>query len=151
MRKGFLLLVVFFVYGCGGAAPPPYKPVADVKTLMASVMDPIADEYWGSVGVVIDQSGEHELAPKTAEDWDKVRNAAITVAETGNLLMMPSRAKDGGEWMQAARHLIETAEACIRAAESRDKTAVFDRGAEMYDACVACHVKYSPDIVNANK
>jgi hypothetical protein len=65
--------------------------------------------------------------------------------------MMPSRAKDGGEWMQAARRLIETAENCIRAAEARDRTAVFDRGAEMYDACVNCHVKYSPDIVNANR
>ena len=149
MRAWFLGLILLFA-GCSSAPPaPPYKPVADVKTLMASIMDPTADEYWGAVGTVIDQTGEHELAPKTAEEWDAVRNAAYVVAESGNLLMMPSRAKDGGEWMQAARHLIETAENAIRAAESRDKTAVFDRGAEMYDACVACHVKYSPDIVNA--
>ena len=65
--------------------------------------------------------------------------------------MMPSRAKDGGEWMQAAQRLIEARRSRIRASEARDKTAVFDRGAEMYDACINCHVKYSPEIVNASK
>jgi hypothetical protein len=149
MRRLVLLCGVLSVSACNAAPPPPYKPVADVKTLMASVMDPTADVYWGAVGTVIDETGEHEISPKTAEEWDAVRNAAYIVAESGNLLMMPSRAKDGGEWMRAARHLIETAENAIRAAEARDKTAVFDRGAEMYDACVACHVKYSPDIINA--
>lgn len=151
MRAFAVASVVLFTVGCGGTSAPPYKPVADVKMLMASIMDPTADVYWGAVGTVIDESGEHELAPKTAEEWDALRNAAVTVAESGNLLMMPSRAKDGGEWMQAARRLIETAEASIRAAEARDKNAVFDRGAEMYDACVNCHVKYSPDIINASQ
>ena len=151
MRVFFVVAIALFSAACSGASGPPYKPVADVKMLMASIMDPTADQYWGAVGTVIDDTGEHELAPKTAEEWDAVRNAAVIVAESGNLLMMPSRAKDGGEWMQAARRLIETAEACIRAAEARDKKAVFDRGAEMYDACVNCHVKYSPEIVNASK
>jgi hypothetical protein len=151
MRVLFIVFLAGGLIACGGAAPPPYKPVADVKRLMASIMDPIADQYWGAVGTVIDETGEHEITPKTAEEWDAVRNAAYVIAESGNLLMMPSRAKDGGEWMQAARRLIETAENCIRAAEARDRTAVFDRGAEMYDACVNCHVKYSPDIVNANR
>jgi hypothetical protein len=150
MRAVFLLPLVIVCSGCS-ATPPPYKPIADVKTLMAAVMDPVADQYWGAVGTIVDEQGEHEIAPKTAEEWDAVRNAAYIVAESGNLLMMPPRAKDGGEWMRAARRLIETAEACIRAAEARDKQAVFDRGAEMYDACVSCHVKYSPDIVNAAK
>ena len=84
--------MLLFVTGCNSTPPPPYKPVADVKTLMASIMDPIADQYWGSVGTIIDETGEHELSPKTAEEWDNVRNAAYIVAESGNMLMMPSRA-----------------------------------------------------------
>ena len=150
MRATLALGFVFLAAGCGGAAPP-YKPVADVKTLMATVMDPIADVYWGAVGTVLDETGEHELSPKTAEEWDEVLRAGMIVAETGNLLMMPSRAKDGGEWMQAARNMVDKAEQAIRAAEARDKQAVFDRGAELYDACVACHVKYVPEIVNAGR
>lgn len=151
MRQVVVVLLLFASPGCsGGPPPPPYQPVADVKTLMASIMEPAAEVYWDAVGVVVDQTGEHEIEPKTAEEWDAVLNAAYTVAESGNLLMMPSRAKDSGEWMAAARLMIDAAQKAIRAAESRDKHAVFDTGAELYDACTNCHSKYSPDILRPN-
>jgi hypothetical protein len=150
MRAVWLVLLVT-VAACSSAPPaPPYRPVADVKTLMASVTEPAADVYWDAVGIVVDSEGEHQIEPKTAEDWDAVRNAAYVVAESGNLLMMPSRAKDNGEWMRAAQQMIEAAQKAIRAAESHDKTAVFDTGAEVYDSCTNCHSKYSPDIVRPN-
>ncbi len=145
------LSLAFASPGCSGApAPPPYQPVADVKTLMAAVMEPAAEVYWDAVGVIVDERGEHHIEPKTVEEWDAVRNAAYVVAESGNLLMMPTRAKDGGEWMDASRLMIEAAQKAIRAAESRDKDAVFDVGAEMYDSCTNCHAKYSPDILRPN-
>ena len=137
--------------GCNSAPPPPpYQPVADVKTLMATIMEPAAEVYWDAVGIIVDEKGEQHIEPKTVEEWDAVRNAAYMVAESGNLLMMPTRAKDGGEWMEASRLMIEAAQKAIRAAESRDKDAVFDVGAEMYDSCTNCHAKYSPDIVRPN-
>ena len=133
-----------------GPTPPPYRPVADVKTLMATIMEPAAEVYWDAVGIIVDADGEHHIEPKTAEEWDAVRNAAYVVAESGNLLMMPTRAKDAGEWMAASQRMIDAAQKAIRAAESRDKNAVFDVGAEMYDSCTNCHAKYSPDIVRPN-
>jgi cytochrome c556 len=137
--------------GCNSAPPaPPYQPVADVKTLMATIMEPAAEVYWDAVGIIVDDTGEHQIEPKTVEEWDAVRNAAYMVAESGNLLMMPTRARDGGEWMEASRLMIAAAQKAIRAAESRDKDAVFDTGAEMYDSCTNCHAKYSPDIVRPN-
>ena len=117
---------------------------------MASIMEPAAEVYWDAVGIIVDETGEHHIEPKTAEEWDAVRNAAYMVAESGNLLMMPSRAKDGGEWMAASQQMIEAAQKAIRAAEARNKDAVFDVGAEMYDSCTNCHSKYSPDIVRPN-
>jgi hypothetical protein len=148
------LVVVLFgatLAACSSAPPPPpYRPVADIKTLMASIMEPSADTYWDAVGIIVDEQGEHQIEPKTPEDWDAVRNAAYVVAESGNLLMMPSRAKDGGEWMAASQRMIEAAQKAIRAAEARDRDAVFNVGAEMYDACTNCHSKYSPDIVRPN-
>ena len=139
------------VSACNSAPPPPpYRPVADVKTLMASIMEPAAEVYWDAVGVIVDEKGEQHIEPKTPEEWDAVRNAAYVVAESGNLLMMPSRAKDGGEWMTASQRMIDAAQKAIRAAESRDKDAVFEVGAEMYDSCTNCHSKYSPDIVRPN-
>jgi hypothetical protein len=145
------LSLVVVSAGCSSAsAPPPYQPVADVKTLMANIMEPAAEVYWDAVGIIVDDKGEQQIEPKTVEEWEAVRNAAYVVAESGNLLMMPTRAKDGGEWMDASRLMIEAARKAIRAAESRDKDAVFDVGAEMYDSCTNCHAKYSPDIVRPN-
>ena len=147
----YLGLVVILGAGCSSAPPPPpYKPVADVKTLMATIMEPAAEVYWDAVGTIIDHAGVHEIEPKTIEEWDAVRNAAYVVAESGNLLLMPSRAKDSGEWVQLSLAMTDAAQKAIRAAESRDKTAVFDTGAEMYDACTNCHAKYSPEVLRPN-
>jgi hypothetical protein len=141
---------VIVLAGCNIAPPPPpYKPVADVKTLMASIVEPAADLYWDAVGTIIDEKGVQEIAPKTVEEWDAVRNAAYVVAESGNLLLMPTRVK-GADWVQLSQAMTDAAQKAIRAAESRNKTAVFDTGAELYDTCTNCHVKYSPAILRPN-
>jgi hypothetical protein len=142
-----VLLGALVASGCNRAtnppaAVPPFRPVADVKQLMASVVEPAADAYWDAVGSVTDKNGTVEIEPKTDEEWVAVRNSAYVVAEAGNLLMMSSRAKDTGDWMKLSEALVDVGQRAIRAAESKDKTAVFDAGAEVYDACVACHVKY---------
>jgi hypothetical protein len=140
---------LIILIGCS-APPPPFQPVADVKQLMASVLEPAAEVYWDAVGTIIDENGVTEIQPTTIEEWDAVRNNAYVVAESGNLLMMSTRAKDGGDWMQMSRALITVGQKAIRAAEARDKTAVFDVGAEMYDACTACHAKYAVETLRPN-
>jgi hypothetical protein len=148
MRRSlrFLPLGVFLLAACSSTPPPPFQPVADVKQLMASVVDPAADTYWEAVGTIIDEKGVTEITPSTTEEWDQVRNAAYIFAEAGNLLMMSSRAKDGGEWMKQARALVDAGQKAVRAAESHNRTAVFDAGAEVYDVCTSCHVKYALEI-----
>ena len=91
----FVILSTVMFSACTSAPPPPpYRPVADLKTLMQTVMEPAAEVYWDSVGIIVDHTGEHQIEPITTEDWDAVRNAAFVVAESGNLLMMPTRAQD---------------------------------------------------------
>jgi hypothetical protein len=148
MRSCFVLLLcgLWALSACSAPAPPPFQPVADVKQLMATVVDPAADVYWEAVGTIIDDKGITELAPQTPEEWDAVRNAAVIVAEAGNLLMMASRAKDGGEWMTESRALVDVGRKAIRAAESHDRAAVFDAGGEVYEVCTSCHVKYALEL-----
>lgn len=135
---------------CSGPAPPPIRPVADVKQLMQFVVEPAADVYWDGVGTIVDQSGVTEFKPETQGEWDALVNSAYAIAESGNLLMIGARPRDGGEWMQMSRAMVDVGEKAIRAAESHDPQAVFDVGAEVYDTCTACHARYAVELARPN-
>ena len=131
--------------------PPPFKPIADNKLLMQAVIDPTADEIWDAVRTIITDKGTEEIRPRTNAEWDAVRNQAVALAESGNLLMMVPRAKDGGEWMKRAQELVDTSERAIRAAEAKNADQLFNAGGDIYESCSNCHQKYMEAIVNANK
>ena len=139
------------VAGCGGPQPPPFKPLADNKLLMEAVIDPNADIVWDAVKTIDTKDGTEEIRPRNEEEWTAVRNAAVTLAESGNLLMMVPRAKDGGEWMTMAQRMIDTSEAAIRAAEAKNPERLFTVGGDIYESCSNCHRVYVDAIVNANK
>ena len=153
MRAALLLLLAgaAAASACGGPAPPPFKPIADDKLLMQSVVDPNADLIWDAVKTIETKDGTQNIRPKTDAEWVAVRNAAVTLAESGNLLMMVPRARNGGEWMQLAQDMINTGEAAIRAAEARNAEKLFTVGGDIYDSCSNCHRKYLDAIVNANQ
>jgi hypothetical protein len=140
-----VLLLVLASAACSGPTPPPLRPVADVKQLMKSVLEPAADEYWDGVGTIIDPGGTWDIKPETAEEWEALVNHAYVIAESGNLLMMSGRPKDGGDWMTMSRALVDVGEKAVRAAASHNPQAVFDVGAEVYDVCTNCHSKYVVD------
>ena len=134
--------------GCAAEAEDPgFTPVADLQELMLHVVEPAAQTYWGAVGWILDENGEHYIHPENDEAWLAVENAAFIVAESGNLLLMGDRALDEGTWPAMARALSEVAARALDAAEARDEQAVFDVGAELYDVCSACHAAYSPEIL----
>jgi hypothetical protein len=125
---------------------PPFKPVADVQQLMATVTDPATDVIWGSVGTIITADGTEERAPKTDEDWAAIRNAAMIVTESGNLLMMPGRAKDSEEWMRLSTALVDVGSRAVKVVDAKDKDALFNVGGDIYVVCVNCHTKYIDEI-----
>lgn len=135
-----LLASVLAVAGC--SKPPPYKADNGVHEIMEHVLEPAAKAFWGGAGYVHNEQGERDLAPTTNEGWQAVENGAAVVAESGNLLMMPGRAVEEDEWMAYSRRLAEVGLKAMRAAEARDKEAVFAVGGELFEACEACHAKY---------
>ena len=123
---------------------PPFKPVTTVVELMESVIAHAAEVYWESVQITVDETGEHDRSPQTDEEWESVWAAALTIAESGNLLMMPPRALDDGAWMQFARSLIEAGVEAAAAAQAHDTERVFAAGEQVYNACLGCHTRYIP-------
>src|SRR5207248_687594 len=65
------------------------KPVVSVKELMRDMLDPIADNIFDSVSIVVSRNGTVETAPHTEEDWEKIRIGAVTLAEGVYLLKIP--------------------------------------------------------------
>jgi hypothetical protein len=131
--------------GACGPQPPPYKPVADVKGLMQGIVDPASDVVWESVATIFTKEGVEERQPRTKEEWERVRSGAMMLTEAGNLLMMPPRAKDGGEWMKRAQELVDTGAVALRAAESKNVEELYRIGGVIDEACENCHKKYWPN------
>src|SRR5262245_43102324 len=79
------------------ASSPELKPLVSIKELMESVIDPIADNVFDAVGVDVTAQGTVETKPVTDEDWAKVRQGAVTLAEGTNLLKIPRRVAPPGD------------------------------------------------------
>lgn len=137
-----LLFAAALACGPAEGTGPPFREVAGTRLLMASVMEPAADHLWASVGWIIGPEGEENIQPQTDEEWTLVRNAAVTVAESGNLLMMDRRKVDDEDWIAWCRQLIDAGDAAMQAADARDVQGVFDTGEQVYFACAGCHAQY---------
>lgn len=124
----------------------PYRPVANMLELMESVVAHSAEEYWGAVSVVVDEDGVTEEFPETDEEWEEVWAAAMSLAESGNLLMMPPRAIDGGDWFRYSQRLVDVGAEAAAAAEARDPERVLEVGERVYNVCVDCHARYVPEL-----
>jgi hypothetical protein len=179
MRIGSLILVVCAAVAAGScqstpvepAAPvadqPPYTTTATVKDIMLHIVDPAGDLVWDSVATVIDKGGIHETAPKTDEEWFKVRSGLIMLIEGSNLLMIPGRkvarpgeksdtpgvelepsemdeliAKDRAAWHQRAKTLHDVAQSMLDVVDKKDAQKLFDAGEDIDRACENCHRQY---------
>jgi len=149
------------------APAPPYTNVATIKDLMQSVVDPNADVVWLAVTTVQSSKGTEEIAPKTDEDWTKVRHGAIALVEASNLLIVPGRHvarpgeksetpgvelepsemealinKDIPAFHMRANALHEAALAALKAIDNKDAAKLFDVGEQIDQACENCHKQY---------
>jgi hypothetical protein len=135
---------------CAGCRQPPadqpFKAAATVRELMDGPIARATRTYWGSVSTIIDNAGVTEKFPMTDEEWEDVWSSAITIAESGNLLMMPPRARADGDWMKLSTALVDAGVSARKAAESRNPDKVLEAGEQVYNVCTQCHVQYMVDV-----
>jgi hypothetical protein len=128
---------------------PPFQTTANMHDLMNNLVDPTADEIWESVGTVITLEGTFEKAPSTDDEWASLKGSAIRLAESGNLLLLPARSGGNPDWIKHAVALIEQSNRAIKAADAKDKDAIFTIGGDIYDVCTNCHKQFNQAIVSA--
>jgi hypothetical protein len=83
--------------------------------------------------------------PKTDAEWTELQAKTLTLAESANLLMMPGRARDQGQWMKDARLMLDAGWAAFKAAKAKDAAALEALSDQLYESCVTCHKNYRPD------
>ena len=115
-------------------APPPPKAVGTMSELMIDVIYPTSN----AVFYIFREP------PKNEVQWDAFKTQALTLAESANLLMMPSRARDQEKWMADAKLLWEVGNKAYRAAQAKNLEAVVALNDELNTACVQCHMDYRP-------
>ena len=121
--------------------PQPFVPHVDMKTFMDHVLSPAAAVIWKSNGIVIDAKGEHDLSPKSEDDWEQIVSGAATLAEATNALMIPQRARDPS-WNPYVKKLADAADKAYRAAEAHDLKSVSEVSDQLDGICAACHRHY---------
>lgn len=106
-----------------------FRPVASVTQLMQAMVIPASSTLFDVARNV----------PETDEAWADVRNQAVILAESGNLLMMGDRAQGSDVWISTSKALVEAGAAALKAAEGKDVAAIADVGNQIIEACESCH------------
>jgi hypothetical protein len=148
-RRLTSLAAALLVSGLGAApsmadnvAPmPPFLPHVDMQTFMEHVLTPAASTLWSVNGSVIDAQGEHDLAPKTDDDWERLVSATATLAEATNALMIPQRAIDPA-WNEYVKKLADAADKAYHAAENHDLRSISEISDRLDGICSSCHKHY---------
>lgn len=148
------------------AASADLSAVVSTRELMASLVDPMADNIFDAVGVEVTENGAVETRPETDEDWARIDQGAIVLAEASNLLKLPRKAapehdyvaKNPGElppaeidanieqnraaWNAYANALRVEALKVRDIVAGRQTDALFQAGSDIDRACENCHIAF---------
>jgi hypothetical protein len=145
------------------------KPVVSVKELMRDMLDPLADNIFDSVAIIVDKNGTREKSPKTDEDWEKIRIGGVAMAEGAYLLkvrrpfappgdennstgpdaveLSPAQItakveKDPVEWNARIETLRNVGLEVLDIVKRKDVKELSDAGENLDQACENCHRSY---------
>ncbi len=130
MRKIGLILLA----GAALAQDTSFQSVGTMSQLMINIIYPTSDAIF-YVG---------RTPPKNDVDWGALQNQALILAESGNLLMMPGRARDQGNWIRDSKLLVDVGAAAFKAAKAKDLDGVLALNDQLNTACITCHQDYRP-------
>jgi cytochrome c553 len=135
IRIGALLLGGTSVFAQTPAQPIP--PAASTKELMLDLIHPSSNDILLAV---------YRGGPKDEKEWAAVRRSALTLAESGSILMMRGRARDQADWAKDAKLLADVGTAAYKAAQAKDGNALAALTGAIDASCTTCHKQYRPNV-----
>lgn len=117
------------------AQAPSFQPVGSMSQLMIDIVYPTSDAIFYV----------NRDPPKTEVQWGALQTQALMLAESGNLLMMPNRVRDQGDWIKDSKMLVDVGKAAFQAALAKDLSGILALNDQLNTACVTCHQQYRPN------
>jgi hypothetical protein len=117
----------------GSSAAPA---AANLKQLMLDLIYPASND----ILLVVSRGG-----PSGESEWAAVRRGAVTLAESGNLLLMRGP-KGDANWIKDARMLMDAGSAAYQAARAKDGKALAALPDAIDASCTACHRQFRPNV-----
>jgi hypothetical protein len=116
------------------ASSPGSPPVGTMSELMVHLIRPTSDAvfYIGS------------RTPGTDAEWATLQAQTLVLAEAGELLLLPGRARGRAQWRADARLMREAGRKAFAAAKAKDVAALEALNDELYQSCVTCHEHFRP-------
>ena len=126
----------------GQAPSDSFQSVATMSQLMVDIIHPAAND----ILLFVNRGDSND-----EKQWTSVRRSAITLAESGNLLMMRGRARDQGDWIKDAKMLVDVGAAAYKASQDKDMKALAAITESLDASCTTCHKQYRPNVFPNSK
>ena len=144
----FVCSIAFLIAAARTARSQPEGPAVETRAfatvlqIMNGIVIPASTVVYDAVSTTVTIDGVEEVAPQNAEEWALVAANAASLAEAGNLLLLPAHAVDTEQWVAVTREFQDAAMLAVKAAEAQDKDAFLDAGSALNETCDTCHERY---------
>jgi cytochrome c556 len=133
----FALFILIAAWSLVQAQSESSPPAATMRQLMLDLIYPASNDLLLHI---------YRGGPKDEGDWAAVRRDAVTLEESGNLLMMPGRARDQEDWAAHVKMLVNAGTTAYKAAGDKNAQALAAVAAPLDAACTTCHQEYRPNV-----
>ena len=143
---------------------PTFPPAANLAQLMRGILFPSSNLIFNVQGHDPGEKKDDKPYEPSANDnfswaqwgagiyspWEIVDYAALSIADSAPLLLVPGRRCENGrpvpvdrdDWKKFTQELIEVGKAAYKASQSRSQEAVSEVSNQLADACLQCHERY---------
>ena len=134
MKRACAVLMLLGASALGQGPSNAVSRPAGMKQLMLDLIHPASND----ILFVVNRGG-----PKDEKDWAAVRRGALTLAESGNLLLGE---RTEGEWKKDAKLLADAGAAAYKAAQAKDAKALAELADQLDASCTTCHKQFRPEV-----
>jgi len=139
--------------------PQAPAPAANLNQLMRALFFPNSNVVFfpqrydpATVKPAVEPSGSTDPLTGVFGGWEAVENAALTLADSADLLMTPGRKCSNGkdvpiansDWVQMVQGLRDASMFSYRAALAKDQDKMLQASEVLAASCASCHNKYRP-------